>query len=129
MKTNTKNFIAVLILFFSLNLSANKCSVDPSEDVATVHIYRPHRIIGFGWVFRLKVNNEFYDRVKNGKHLILKFKPGKTTFAIKKKKVALELEAGKTYYLRSSLRAGFFIGGLDLVEVTESFAVKEIKRD
>ncbi|MEM8847374.1 MAG: DUF2846 domain-containing protein [Bacteroidota bacterium] len=100
---------------------------NPSTDVVTVHIYRPKKLVGFAWVFNLKVNGERFGKIKNGDHLVLQFKPGTTTFGIKKKKITLDLKAGNTYYLRTFIAAGVYIGSLDIVEVTETFAENELE--
>ncbi|WP_350284370.1 DUF2846 domain-containing protein [uncultured Croceitalea sp.] len=127
MRKLVKPIIVFYVLFIPL-VSMGNLKITPSEDVVTVHIYRPKKLVGFAWVFNLKVNGERYDRIKNGDHLVLQFKPGRTTFGIKKKKLSLNLEAGKTYYIRTFIAAGVYIGSLDLIEVTESFAKTELKK-
>lgn len=122
----TKSFFVLILVLAPFFVMGNP-QIDPPDGVATVHVYRPQNIIGFAWVFNLKVNGEKYGKIKNGRHLILSFTPGKTVFSVKKKEVELNLEAGKTYYLRSFIEAGYIIGSLDLVEVTESFARQELK--
>lgn len=125
-----KLFRAILVITFLLGLTplTGMTKKDPPNDLATVHIYRPKKLVGFAWTFNLKVNEERYGKIKNGDHLILQFKPGRTTFGVKKKKVLIDLKPGKTYYLRTFIAAGVYIGSLDIVEVTPAFAQNELQR-
>ncbi|MEM9361963.1 MAG: DUF2846 domain-containing protein [Bacteroidota bacterium] len=120
--------ILIVSVFFGSSLVFSLTNSDPSNDVVTVHVYRPKKLVGFAWVFNLKVNGENYGKVKNGDHLILQFKPGTTTFGVKKKTITLDLKPGNTYYLRTFIAAGVYIGSLDIVEVTETFAKNELER-
>lgn len=99
------------------------------KEVAYVHVYRPKKFIGFGWVFYLKGNGKTITKVKNGGYEVLKLKPGKTQFSIKKKKVDINLEAGKTYYLRASIINGIPIGKPHLEEVSKAYVKEEFIKD
>ncbi|UII75847.1 DUF2846 domain-containing protein [Flagellimonas sp. HMM57] len=127
MKTTLITFCITLSLLGNTHLSANNGGIDPIQN-ARVYVYRPANLVGFAWVFNLKLNGEKYAKIRNGKYFVLSLKPGKTTFGIKKKEVTIDLEAGKTYYLRSFIQQGFYIGKLDLVEVTAPFAEQEFAR-
>lgn len=120
-----------LALFFGLILIpligiSNDSINTPKIESAVVHVYRPSKFAGFGWVFNLRANGEKVARVKNGKHLTLNFDPGMTKFSIKNRIVELNLEAGKSYYLRTYLIRDGFVGNVELIEVTESFAKTEL---
>nr|WP_297919787.1 DUF2846 domain-containing protein [uncultured Allomuricauda sp.] len=128
MKIHCVKILMLGLFFVLLSAFENPNNRPLNEDEVVVHIYRPKRAVGFAWIFNLKVNGRRYDKIKNGDHLVLHFKPGETTFAIKKKVVTLDLESGKTYYLRTFIAAGVYIGSLDIVEVTESFAKTELER-
>ncbi|MDY8136045.1 DUF2846 domain-containing protein [Aquimarina sp. 2201CG5-10] len=124
-----KTLLLLAFLFSSISMLANQ-KIDPpteSEAKAIVCIYRPSNFVGFGRVFNLKVNGEEIGKIKNGKKVILKLPLGKTIFKVRGKTVELELQAGKTYYLRSVLVRNMFLGKLDLVAVTEEFAKRELK--
>ncbi|WP_422858932.1 DUF2846 domain-containing protein [Flagellimonas sp. S174] len=126
MKTLRNSIFVVLFILFQPILLGSE-SIPTGKETVTVHVYRPKKLIGFAWVFNLKLDGEKCGRIKNGDHLVFELEPGKATFSIKKKKVELNLEKGKTYYLRSFISAGVYIGSLDLVEVTESFALRELE--
>ena len=125
MKTLRKYALVLLLFIYPCILHPSTFHSEDEETV-TVHVYRPKRLVGFAWVFQLKRDGEKCGRIKNGGHLVFKLKPGKVTFSVKKKEVELYLEKGKTYYLRSFIAAGVYIGSLDLIEVTEPFALKEL---
>ncbi len=99
------------------------------KKVARVHVYRPKKIIGFGWVFNLKGNGKTIAKVKNGGYEVLELSPGKIRFSIKQKTVDINLEAGKTYYLRASLINGIPIGKPHLEEVSETYVEEELSKD
>ena len=93
---------------------------------AVVHIYRPNRAVGFGWVFKLKANGEDVGKIRNGRHFTIELEPGQAQFVMNKNNVQLNLEAGKEYYLRASLVRNLLLGRPELVEVTEAYAQSEI---
>lgn len=113
----------------SLNENRNTYFKYVEEAVAYVHIYRPKKFIGFGWVFNLKGNGKTITNVKNGGYEVLKLKPGKTQFSIKQKTVDINLEAGKTYYLRASIINGIPIGKPNLEEVSKAYVKEEFLKD
>lgn len=126
MKKTILKLIACGLLFIPYTILGNWPQDPMDEDLVTVHIYRPKRAVGFAWGFNLKVDGERYTKIKNGDHLVLQLEPGTTCFSVKKKEVILNLEPGKTYYLRTFISAGVYIGSLDIVEVTASFAKQEL---
>lgn len=119
--------LIICIMFISTIVCAE---TEPKPEMvlenAIVHIYRPARIVGFGWNFKLEMKGEKSGKVKNGKHLTLKLEPGKTEFRMKKNFIQMNLEPGKQYYLRASLTRNMFLGKPEIVEVTEQQALKEL---
>ncbi|GMN05166.1 hypothetical protein MTsPCn5_05540 [Croceitalea sp. MTPC5] len=124
-----KTLLVLAFLFSSLATFPNQKSDPPKESGANaiVCVYRPNNFVGFGAVFNLKVNGEKTGKIKNGKKIILTLPVGKTNFEVRGKTIALELQAGKTYYLRSVLVRNMLLGKPDLVVVTEEFAKTELK--
>jgi len=121
-------FIICIVLTSTSVFAETEPKPEKNQESAIVHIYRPARIVGFGWNFKLEVKDEKSTRVKNGKHLMLKFAPGKTAFKMKGQSIEIKLEPGKHYYLRASLTRNMFLGKPELVEVTERQATKEIAK-
>ncbi len=114
------------IFISTLALAEKKPKPEIEKNNAVVHIYRPTRVVGFGWVFKLKMKDKESTKVKNGKHLTLEFEPGRTEFRMKNNFIEMNLEPSKHYYLRASLARNMFLGKPEIVEVTEQQAKKEI---
>ncbi len=128
MKRKTQLMVLFLGLLFVPLFGIGSHSIDPPKTkTAIVHVYRPLKFAGFGWVFKLKANGEKIASVKNGEHLTLELAPGMTKFNIKKRTIEINLEAGKSYYLRTYLIRDGFVGNIELIEVTESFAKSELE--
>lgn len=128
MKKKAQFLVLFLSLFLIPLIGISNDSINPPKtETAVVHVYRPSKLAGSCWVFNLRANGEKIARVKNGKHLTLNFNPGTTTFSIKNCTVELNLEAGKSYYLRTYLIRDGFVGNVELIEVTESFAKTELE--
>ncbi len=117
------------IVFLSVAAFANTDPLDKKkQEFATVHIYRPVRVVGFGWVFNVKVNDATTTKVKNGNYVTLKLAPGKTRFKLNKSSISTNLEAGKQYYFRTSLVRNLLLGKPEIVEVTKQQASKEMDK-
>lgn len=119
--------LIICVMFISTSVFAeSEPKPEMAQEKAVVHIYRPARIVGFGWNFKLEMKGEKSGKVKNGKHLTLKLEPGKTEFKMKKNFIQMNLEPGKHYYLRASLTRNMFLGKPEIVEVTERQAKMEL---
>lgn len=121
------SMLIIFTIFVSASVFAEKKPTpELIQENAVVHIYRPARVIGFGWVFNLKVERKKVAKVKNGKHLTLELNSGKKEFKMKNSFLEMNLEPGKHYYLRASLIRNMFLGKPEIVEVTDKQAKKEI---
>jgi len=96
------------------------------ETKAIIHVYRPSKVAGFGWAFKLKANGNKIAKIKNGKHVVLAVEPGNTNLEMNKNKIKMDLKAGHVYYFRVSITRNLLIGKPELLEVTETFAKTEI---
>ena len=122
-----KAFVFITILFLSISAySTNHLNPPIKSEVATVYVYRPNNIVGFGAVYNLKVNGHKMTKIKNGKKSILKLPAGKTRFSVKGNTIEINLQPGKTYYLRSVIVRNMLLGKPDLVAVQEQFAKTEL---
>ena len=128
MKNLSKLLIILLLCFLTSSFTlSDSQSIDSYKiEKAIVYVYRPNNFVGFVSVFNLKVNGEKMAKIKNGKNLVLELEPSVTEFKIRNKTLELNLEAGKTYYLRTVIVRNMFLGKPDLTEVTESFAESEL---
>ncbi len=98
------------------------------EENAIVYVYRPAKLIGFGWVFHLKSHGKTILKIPNGSQHVLKLPAGRTRFKIKRKTVEIDLRPGKVYYLKASLINGIPIGRPHLEEVTKETATVDFDR-
>ena len=114
------------IVLMSVSLFAETGPEETKSENAIVHVYRPARLVGFGWVFKIKTNNAKSAKIKNGSTLTIPMEPGMTQFKLKKSLVEIKLEAGKHYYLRASLTRNMLLGKPELIEVTDNQAQKEM---
>lgn len=122
-----KSLLLLVALSLSITLFAKSNKNLPKETEVVVCIYRPSNFVGFGDVYNLKVNGKKKGKIKNGKKLILNLPIGKTKFKVRGTIIELDLQAGKTYYLRSVLVRNMLIGKPDLVAVNQEFAKTELK--
>jgi hypothetical protein len=95
-----------------------------TETRAYVHVYRRGKFVGALNYFTLKANGKKIGTISNGEYEVFMVESGLTEFEIKKKKIKINLEARKNYYLRTEL---IFLGKTKFEWVTESFAKKELK--
>lgn len=115
------------IIWMSVSVFANTGLEDETKpENAIVHIYRPAKLVGFGWVFKVRMNDSDSEKIKNGGKLTMQMEPGNAQFRLKKSEVEIKLEAGKHYYLRTSLVRNLILGKPVIVEVTEQQAKNEI---
>ncbi len=120
----------MIMLFWLPSFSSENIKVDsPSQknSLALVYIYRPNKIICFGCAYNLKINEKKVTKTKNGVHLILNLKPGKTSFMVEDKTIETNLELGKKYYFLSFIVRNILLRKPDFVEVTESTVKQELE--
>ncbi|GMN05164.1 hypothetical protein MTsPCn5_05520 [Croceitalea sp. MTPC5] len=95
-----------------------------TETRAYVHVYRRGKVAGALNYFTLKANGKKIGTISNGEYEVFMVESGLTEFEIKRKKIKINLEARKNYYLRTEL---VFLGKTKFELVTESFAKEELK--
>jgi len=89
-----------------------------TETRAYVHVYRPSKgIVGALNYFTFKANGRKIGTISNGEYEVFMVESGLTEFEIKRKKITINLEARKSYYLRTEL---VFLGKTKFERVTES---------
>ncbi len=122
--------LCICVCFISTSVFAGTYP-DPEPEVpsekSVIHVYRPSRIVGFGWNFKLMADGRKVGKVKNGDHLILELDAGQVQLQMNKNNIDLNLEPGKHYYLRASLVRNIFLGKPEIVEVTETQAKGELE--
>ena len=98
----------------------------PTENMATVHIYRPKSMIGFRHlVFQLSSNRGDQIQLRSGQVRSVQLDPGTITWSLQYALMAptaypIQLEAGRTYYMLASMEPGNLGNPPVLVEITEA---------
>ena len=101
-----------------------------SEEMATVYIYRPNKMIGRALEPSVFCDGVELARMDNGRFLTLKLKPGKHIVHMTDKKKGFEINmgAGQVYYFRVGIEMGMWKGqGKIMLDENEKGA-EEIKK-
>jgi hypothetical protein len=125
-----------LALFACLFISAMAFGKKPvpattaAKDVATVHVYRSATTVFMLWNIPVKIGDKKF-KVRNGGSYAVQVPAGHTTLnvcTVGGDKMEMDLEPGKEYYVKTFMRAGFLMPKVELAEVTENFAGKQMGR-
>ena len=104
-------------------------------DYATVYIYRTGQFVGSGTNFAIFANGEKVCKLSNNRYIEYKAKPGKLNLSahvggigVFKKETGfdLDVEAGKSYYVKGDQKSSFTRVRMDLSEVTENTAKRDM---
>ncbi len=109
----------------------NNVSNQPAEQ-ATVIIYRPNfGPAGSMTVYDVYADTKYLAKMKNGSYFSTKLDAGNVTFNATvhmKETLSVNLEPGKTYYIRCGVHSTMLGGGPSLVLAPEDIGLKETKR-
>jgi hypothetical protein len=109
----------------------------PTDGTATVYIYRGGQFMGALANYAVYVNGQKICKLSNERYIEYQAKPGTLTFMAKnggvevfKKETGLELpvEAGHKYYVRGDIKASITRARMELSEVTESTAKRDMAK-
>jgi hypothetical protein len=93
--------------------SSESQTVSVSSEVATVFVYRPKAF--FGWALNptVMLDGEDFVNVRNGRFFKAKFRPSKHVFKMDDgaSGAELDLQGGKSYYLKVEIVPGVWKGG------------------
>ncbi|GAB3772455.1 hypothetical protein GCM10028818_12680 [Spirosoma horti] len=107
-----------------------------TDDFATVYIYRGGQFFGSALNYAIFANEEMICKLSNNRYIEYKAKPGKLSLTahrggveIFKKETGLDLnvEAGKKYYVKGDQKSSITRTRLELSEVTENTANRDMK--
>ncbi|GAB4027170.1 DUF2846 domain-containing protein [Spirosoma koreense] len=107
----------------------------PTDDFATVYVYRGGQFLGSGINYSIFANGEKICKLSNNRFLEYKVKPGKLALTARnggvevfKKETGLDLdvEAGKKYFVRGDIKSSITRARLELSEVTENTAKRDM---
>ena len=131
----TKYFFAVCLLALTTAFRSDLPATLAHADFATVYIYRSGQFMGSGTNYAIFANGEKICKLSNNRYIEYKAKPGKLTLSVHvggvgvfKKETGLDLdvEAGKKYYVKGDQKSSITRVRLDLSEVTENTAKRDM---
>ncbi|HEX8329407.1 MAG TPA: DUF2846 domain-containing protein [Hymenobacter sp.] len=132
-----KNLVRMLavVLFGALSFAFRP--VPPAEETATIYIYRGGQFMGALANYAVYVNDQKICKLSNERYIEYQAKPGKLNIMAKnggvevfKKETGLELtvEAGRKYYVRGDIKTSFTRARMELSEVTENTAKRDMEK-
>ena len=132
-----KKLICLFVCLCSVPLTKTFAQTDAANALAKVYIIRATGHDGSLVNFRVIVDDMVYCKISNNRYSILDFKPGKYTFYITswakpktKPTLGLEvqLEAGKTYYLRMVVKDLYIKDPYYFEEITSNSALPLLEK-
>lgn len=135
MKKAFYGFVAFLLVL-STAFRSDTSRVGAKADYATVFIYRGGQFFGAGFNYSIYVNGEKICKLSNNKYIQYKAKPGKLAITAQRggievfkreTAVDLDVEAGKSYYVRGDVKSSITRTRLEMSEVTENTAKRDMK--
>ena len=95
-------------MFSAVVVQAQSPSEKPTEDKATIYIYRYKQVVASGVRPSVYCDDIELARIENGKYIVAKLDKGKHSFRSSDKQagVDLEVKGGETIYLRVELVRG-----------------------
>jgi hypothetical protein len=106
-----------------------------SAQVSTVYFLRNTGFAGSAAAFKTFIDDKFLCRLNNKRYTIHTVPSGKHSFSVqfggttlkeKAERFELNLEPGKTYYIRVVFKTGAFVNNVYCEEITESSAKNEM---
>lgn len=114
---------------------SDSISIGETADFATVYIYRGGQFFGSAINYSIFANGEKICKLSNNRYIEYKAKPGKLSLTalrggieVFKRETGLDLEVenGKKYYVRGDQKSSITRTRLELSEVTESTAKRDM---
>jgi len=111
----------------------NEVIAEPAVlDQATVIIYRRNSPSGLTVFYDVYADSKYITKVQNNTYFATKLDPGLVTFSAQteppKVTASMNLEPGKTYYLKCGVTTGMWVGRPSLEFVSESVGIAETSK-
>ncbi|MVM35561.1 DUF2846 domain-containing protein [Spirosoma sp. HMF4905] len=129
-------FILIGLSLMSAAFRSDSLTTSASADFATVYIYRGGQFFGAGLNYAIFANGEKICKLSNNRYIEYKAKPGALSLTahrggieVFKKETGLDMqvEAGKSYYVKGDQKSSITRTRLELSEVTENTAKRDMK--
>jgi len=122
----------ILSLFFCLLFAFDSHGQipQPEEGKATIVIYRKNKFSGSAIAFNVQDNQRTYGSLKSGDVMYISADPGEHTFysqVITGDAITLTVEEGKVYYVKATVKMGYYAGRPRFELVDERTALKDLK--
>lgn len=134
MKKTILFFCYFLVIFLSKNVLAQN---DSLISTSKIYIIRATGLDGTLVNFRVLIDDEVYCKISNNRYSVINIRPGRYTFYVtswakpKKKKplgLELEVEKGKTYYLRIVIKDLYYKDPYYFEEITYNSAAPLLEK-
>ncbi len=102
----------------------------PEKGKATIVFYRKKKMSGAAIKFNIQDAERVYGELKNGDVLHISVDPGEHTFyskVFREDAITLNVEEGNIYYVKTTIRVGYYAGRPKFDQVNEKTAQKEMK--
>ena len=128
-------FALLSLVIMSSAFRSDSTTAEPPASYATIYIYRGGQFFGAGINYAVFANGERICKLSNNRYIEYKTKPGSLALTahrggleVFKKETGLDLdvEAGKKYFIKGDLKSSFTRTRLELSEVTESTAKRDM---
>lgn len=101
----------------------------PPPDRGVVYVYRDFNLIGSGASYMVEANGVPVARLPSHGYFVYFAKPGEVEFSARteaKTSVTIDVEAGKSYFIKGTIGVGVFVGHPHLVAVPNDIGEAEI---
>mgnify|MGYP000046798434 CR=1 FL=1 len=121
-----------LSIFFCLILKIDTVAQipQPEEGKAQIVFYRKKKMSGAAIKFNIQDSERVYGDLKNGDVLTISVNPGEHTFyskVFREDAITLNVEEGKVYYVKTTIRVGYYAGRPKFDLVDEKTGQKYLK--
>jgi hypothetical protein len=120
------SFIALMTMTFAVSGQ----ELQPEEGKGLVIFYRTKKMGGAAIKFSVKDSEKSYGQLKNGTIIKIQVEPGEHLFwsqVISSDAITLNIEEGKVYYVRGTVKMGAIAGRPKFNQVDEKKALKDMK--
>lgn len=123
--------VSITVLFFFLcAIDANAQIPETEEGKATIVFYRKKKFSGSAIPFNIQNSEKNYGPLKNGEVMTIHVDPGQYTFfsqVISADAITLDVQEGVVYYVKATVKVGYYAGRPKFEQVDEKTALKQMK--
>ncbi len=130
--------LIILVLSFAVlsgcattNYAEKPAQITSEADTGLIYFYREKSFVGGGVSYAVSENGVKLGALKNGTFFIVRATPGRHFYEAKTESgesVRIDVEAGRTYYVRGSVKMGVLAGRPELVQVTAAEAAGKLEK-